>query len=385
MCGAGIAGLTVARQLALGGWQVTVAESAPERRDQGYMIDFFGPGFDAADSIGLLPRLRELAYPIDVVNFIDSAGRTRHLDYTLVAKSQGGRLLSLMRQDVELALLESLPAGVDVQFGKTVATVSQTADAVTAGFSDGSSLGADLLIGADGIHSTVRAQVFGPEDRWVRQLGYHTCAYTFDDDALHRKLDGTWGFTDTIDRMGGLYAMRDGRVAFFGAHRVDDVRLPGNRRAAVLEAYSGLGWHIDEALAHCPDDSDLYYDQVAQVELSPWSQGRVVLVGDSCQAVSLLAGQGASLAVAGGYLLARELLAATSTGSITEALGRYERKWMPVAAKKQAAGRRSAASFLPRSSFGLVLRRAGLRLMQLPGVGRLVSSRVVGKQGAALQ
>src|SRR5690554_4586446 len=95
VCGAGIAGLTVARQLARGGWEVTVVESAPARRNQGYMIDFFGPGFDAAGQIGLLPRLRELAYPIDKVTFIDEAGKERYLDYQLVARSQDGKLLSL--------------------------------------------------------------------------------------------------------------------------------------------------------------------------------------------------------------------------------------------------------------------------------------------------
>lgn len=278
---------------------------------------------DAAEALGLLPRLRELAYPIDSVSFIADNGRVRRLDYGLVARRQDGALLSLMRPDLELALIESLPPSVQVHFGKRVETVQQAADAVTVTYADGS--------------------------------------------------------TDTADRMVGLYALRDGRVAMFGAHRVDDVSMPADRRAAVLEAYRGLGWLVPRALAHCQDGPELYYDQVAQIELSPWSSGRVVLAGDACQAVSLHAGQGASLAIAGGRLLALELL---SSPSFRDAFDRYEKQWMPVAATKQAAGRRSAASFLPGSRFSLWMRRAGLRLLQLPGVGRLVGSRIVGKRAA---
>jgi 2-polyprenyl-6-methoxyphenol hydroxylase-like FAD-dependent oxidoreductase len=380
VCGAGIAGLTVAGELGRTGWDVTVVESSPARREQGYMIDFLGPGFEAAGAMGLLPRLRELAYPIDRVSFVDEAGRARHLRYDQVARDQGGRLLSLMRPDLELALLERLPPHVEVRFGTTVATIDNGPDGVTATCTDGTTGSADVLVGADGIHSTVRGQVFGPEERFVRQLGFHTCAFLFGAAELHERLGATFYLTDTVDRVAGLYAVRGGRVAMFGAHRVDDAALPADPRAAVVRAYAGLGHLVEEALVHCPEGPDLYYDQVAQVELAPWSAGRVVLAGDACQAVSLLAGQGASLAVAGGRLLAHEL---STAPSVPEAFARYERRWTPVVADRQAAGRRAAGSFLPRSRRALLLRRAGLRLMQVPVARRLVSGRVVGRRTPA--
>ena len=61
ICGAGIAGLTLARMLDGMGWDVRLIERAPALRGEGYMIDFFGPGFDAAQNMGLLPGLRDLA------------------------------------------------------------------------------------------------------------------------------------------------------------------------------------------------------------------------------------------------------------------------------------------------------------------------------------
>jgi 2-polyprenyl-6-methoxyphenol hydroxylase-like FAD-dependent oxidoreductase len=62
ICGAGISGLALAHRMHAHGWDVVVLERAPTPREQGYMIDFFGPGFDAAEAMGLLPRLRERAH-----------------------------------------------------------------------------------------------------------------------------------------------------------------------------------------------------------------------------------------------------------------------------------------------------------------------------------
>ncbi len=371
VCGAGIAGLTAAGELARAGWEVTVLERSPARRDHGFMVDFFGPGFDAAEAMGLLPRLRELAHDVEVVCFVDGSGREREVDYRLVASAGGGRLLSLMRPDLELALFERLPDGVAVRFGAAVTAVTRDEGSATVHLADGTAHTAAVVIGADGVRSRVRDAVTGPVD--LRRLGLHTCAFTFDDPDLHARLGSRWHLTDTLHRMAGHYALRDGRVAFFGAHRVGDPGLPADPRAAVLAAYAGLGAATDRALAHCPPSEDLYYDEVAQVELSRWSAGRIGLVGDACQAVSLLAGQGASLAVAGGRLLARELTA----GPTPEAAFRtYERRWRPVVEERQRAGRRAAASFLPRTRTALLTRRVALALLQHRVLGHPVRARI---------
>jgi 2-polyprenyl-6-methoxyphenol hydroxylase-like FAD-dependent oxidoreductase len=371
VCGAGIAGLTVAGELARAGWEVTVLERSPARRDHGYMVDFFGPGFDAAEAMGLLPRLRELAHDVEVVCFVDGSGREREVDHRLVASAGGGRLLSLMRPDLELALFERLPDGVAVRFGTAVTAVTRDDDTATVHLADGTAHTAAVVIGADGVRSRVRDAVTGPVD--LRRLGLHTCAFTFDDPDLHARLGHRWYLTDTLHRMAGHYALRNGRVAFFGAHRVREPGLPTDSRAAVLAAYAGLDAATDRALAHCPPPEDLYYDEVAQVELPRWSAGRVGLVGDACQAVSLLAGQGASLAVAGGRLLAHELTAGPTPDAAFRA---YERRWRPVVEKRQRAGRRAAASFLPRTRTALLTRRVALALLQHRVLGRPVRARI---------
>lgn len=375
MCGAGIAGLTVAGQLASKGWEVTLLEAAPERRTQGYMIDFFGPGYDAAQKIGILDRLRELHYPISEARFVRPNGRSQAVDYGIVAADEGGKLMSLMRQDLELALFEILPESVDVRFSSPVVDLEDRTDYVTAVLADGTRISGDIVVGADGIHSAVRRSVFGDSHGFKRQLGMHTCAYTFDSPQLHDKLGDALVSTDVRDRMVGLYGLRDGSVAMFAAHRVDDPAIPADPREAIHEAYAGLGEDIDEALEKCPDPEQLYYDQVAQVELPVWSRGRVVFAGDACQAVSLLAGQGASLAIAGGVLLAEKLV---SDSELSAAFAEYEDEWMPVVAEKQAAGRRAASGFLPHTTIQLWVRRTSLALLRSPFFGKFVSSVITG-------
>jgi 2-polyprenyl-6-methoxyphenol hydroxylase-like FAD-dependent oxidoreductase len=138
---------------------------------------------------------------------------------------------------------------------------------------------------------------------------------------------------------------------------------------------------VPQALAGLPRPDELYYDQVAQIEIPRWSADRVVLVGDACQAVSLLAGQGASMAMGGAYVLG-ELLA--DGGRIDAALAAYEAVWRPGVVEKQAAGRRGASWFLPSNNLQLLARRTVMRTARLPVLTRLIASTVTGRQDTPL-
>ncbi|MGV9800520.1 FAD-dependent monooxygenase [Mycobacterium sp. NPDC003449] len=382
ICGAGIAGLAAANALSRRGWQLVLVERAPGPRSQGYMIDFFGLGYDAAEAMGLLSAIDEIACRIDEIEMVDTQGRRRAgVSYAQFAEAVGGRLHSVMRPDLERVLREHLPADVDLRFSAGVADLADRGDSVTVTLDDGSTVDADLVIGADGVHSTVRCLAFGEESKFLRYLGFHTAAFVVDAPEICAEIGGRFVLTDAHRRQMGLYALRDGRIATFVVHRSPDPAPPEDVYATLQDTYSDLGWIIPEVLDRCPPAADVYYDQVAQIVLPRWSAGRVVILGDAAYAVSLLAGQGASLAVAGAYVLAREL---ERSQTIDEALVAYERIWRPVVEDKQRVGRGAADWFLPKSAVKLWIRRLALRTAHIPLVSNRIGGILAGKPTAVL-
>lgn len=377
ICGAGIAGLALAWWLDRRGWDVVLVEAASGPRSSGYLVDFFGPGYEVADRMGVLPDLRAAGYDIEEARYVDRRGRRMSTaNYRALSDGAGGRLISLMRGDLERALLERLGSASAPRFGTTVSDAVDLGDQVRVTLDDGTVEHADLLVGCDGIHSRVRELAFGPERQFLRHLGYHTAAYVFRDSEVRQRLGNSAAMLTRPGRLAGFYALRDGGVASFLVHRAGNPAKPVDPRAEVHRVYSGLGWVVDDALQHCPDPPLLYYDQVAQVEVDRWDRGRICLAGDACQAVSLLAGQGASLAMAGAYVLADELRAHSD---VPGALARYTARFRPTATSAQATGRRMAEWVAPTTWWRIAVRDAALRLTALPGGHRLLN--VAGDEG----
>ncbi len=366
--GAGIAGLASALFLSRRGWSVTVLEKAPVLRTEGYMIDFFGPGYDAAEASGVLPALVAHHHAFDAVAYVNEAGKTRSIiDYNLFRASVKNRLLALLRGEIERTLYDAVPESVSFRFDTSIKSLENGRDGVQVALSDGARLEADLLVGADGIHSEVRRLVFGAEEQFLRRLGYHTAAYIFPDAELSQRMKGRFEILSVPNRQVGLYPIGGGRLATFFAHK-SDADLPTNAAARLREVYGDLGWHVPRLLQAAETMPDIYYDLVAQIEMPRWHEGRTVLVGDACYAVSLLAGQGASLAVGGPHLLARYL----DEHQVDEALDSFERELRPLIAEKQAGGRRTADWFVPPTPFHNFVRDQFLNLTRMPGLSQLL-------------
>ncbi|ASW56185.1 FAD-dependent monooxygenase [Plantactinospora sp. KBS50] len=405
ICGAGIAGLTTAWWLDRDSWEVSLVERAAGPRDEGYLIDFFGSGFDVAERMGLVPRLRRAQTSAEAIEYVDPAGHGRgRLHYRAFDTAFRGRIATLMRGDLERMLHESIAGRIPIRYRTTVDAVRPYGDGsagpdrdggadagrdggadagrdggadagrdgaagVEVTLSDGTVERADLLIGADGIHSRVRRLAFGPEAPYLRYLGYHTASYVFTDPDLRDRIGPRFLAVVAPDRQFGFYPIDDRRLAAWLVHRAPDPALPEDPRAALRAHYADLGDLARRGLEHCPPAPDLYYDQVAQIAMTGWTRGPVTIVGDACQAVSLMAGQGAAMAMGGAYVLAEEL---RRGGGVDAALTRYERRMRPFVLAKQRAGRRTAHWLVPDTRWRLAVRAAAFTATALPGVPALL-------------
>jgi len=370
--GAGIAGCTLACCLQRHGICSTIVEKSPAIRTEGYMIDFFGSGYDAAEELGLLPDLEEIHYGIDELVFVHPGGNRKYsVPYPAVRKLFDGRHFNFMRGDLERVLFSKLAGSVDVRFGVEIDSVESRPNGCSVRLSDGAVLEGGVLVGADGIHSKVRALCFGEESRFLRYLGCITASFVMD---RLPSPDGSNCFTTLTvpGRQVGIYPIRGGRLAGFFVHSSDvpPRELSPSAAAAELRSrYKDLNWIVPELLRNINENS-IYFDAVSQVAMPAWSKDRVVLLGDAAYCVSLIAGQGASLAMAGALLLAEEI--SRSHGDVRQALARYEQRLRPAVEKKQAAGRKMAGWFLPQSSLRLAVRDTIMRCSSLPVARDLV-------------
>ncbi|HUI75601.1 MAG TPA: FAD-dependent monooxygenase [Candidatus Acidoferrum sp.] len=359
--GSGIAGLTLAYCAQRGGHSCTLVEKAGAKRPEGYMIDFFGTGYDVAERLGLLPDLQQIHYPIDRLVFFNPRGRERYsLSYPAIRKIFYDRHFNFLRGDLENLLYSKVREHAQFRFSTTIESVEQDASSVSATLSDGSRIDADLLVGADGFHSRVREIVFGEESRFSRFLGYNTAAFLLPSVRVPISPDAFSTLT-VPGRQFGLYPVRGGKLATYFVYRAENPPKHLRGEAAIEElrsAFSDVGWILPTLFEHIEPGS-FYFDQVAQIELPQWSKGRVFLLGDACYCVSLIAGQGASLAMAGAYLLAQKLHSAAS--DISSAAAFYENRLRPPIEKKQRAARKLARRFVPSSSDGLFIRDLVMR------------------------
>jgi 2-polyprenyl-6-methoxyphenol hydroxylase-like FAD-dependent oxidoreductase len=358
--GGGIAGLTLAIQLKQGGFDPLVIEREPSPRTEGYMMDFFGTGWEVAERMGLVDELRAVHYPIDALEFIDATGKAYvHTPIDRIRRALGNKYVYLRRQDLEHILaVRAHEAGIDIRYGTSIDALEDRGDAVYIRFNDNRGDAFNLLIGADGVHSRVRELAFGPECDFARFLGLYVGAFHVARGNLPIAREVKL-FQET-DRMTFLYPLSADRLDATFAFRHAEVEVPHGQRIDFLrDFYRDSGW-VFRAYA---GDEPIYFDSVTQIVMPQWHKGRVALIGDACGCLTLLAGQGSHMAMAGGYILAKEL---SQQKDHTAAFVAYQAFLKPPVDKKQKEATRLAGMVAPSKDSRPWLRQLFIRLLFSP-------------------
>jgi len=375
--GAGIAGPTLAYWLLRAGHAPTLIEKAARPRKGGYVVDFWGLGYTIAERMGLLPALERAGYKVQDVRFVDSSGRNVGGFSTELFRAQlADRFVSLPRSHLASELLLSLSGQAETIFDNGVTSLREHPDGVELTFARGPNRSFDLVIGADGLHSAIRRLAFGPEERYERDVGYRVAAFEADGYAPRDEL--AYVSHAVPGRQVARFAEREGRTLFLFVFTAD--RLGGAEpadamasKAALRHIFGDVGWETPRILAALDSTDDVYFDRVSQIEMPAWSKGRIALMGDAAACVSLLAGEGCGLAMIEAYVLAGELKRAE--GDYARAFARYEQRLRPLIATKQAAARKFAGAFAPRTAFGIWYRNQATRLLTLRPFAELLVGR----------
>ena len=379
--GAGIAGPTLAWWLLRYGFEVIIVEKAPCLRSGGYIIDFWGAGFDIAERMGLLPELDAKAYRVREVRIVGRDGnKTAGFPVSVVEGATQGRFLSLPRGELSASIFKKIEGKCEVIFGDAVIRVEQDAGKVRVAFERGAERDFDLVVGADGLHSRIRDLVFGAERDFETYLGYKAAAFALDGYRPRDEL--VYVLYTEVGQQVARFAMRDDRTMFLftfadndrGGAAANDVRA---QKALLRSRFGNSSWECRKILDQMDSAPELYFDRVSQIRMHPnrgsWTRGRVTLLGDAAFCVSLLAGQGSALAMVAAYILAGELQRAD--GDYATAFSKYQELFHPFVRGKQQAALRMGNYFAPKSKFALFLRNQAVNFLRIPWIANFASRR----------
>ncbi|MFI1717397.1 FAD-dependent monooxygenase [Streptomyces litmocidini] len=363
--GASVAGPALAHWLHRHGFNTTVVERAPALRDGGYAVDFRGEAhLSILRRMGIMDAVQRARTGMGSMSYVDSAGKPQaKLPADLFAGD-----VEILRGDLARILYDATEQHTEYVFGDSITSLTEDADGVTVTFERAAPRRFDLVIGADGLHSTTRRLVFGPEERFVKHLGVHCAIFTT---ANHLGLDHTGHAYRTAGRLAALYSARhntEAKAVFYFASELPDLdRRDVPRQQAILaEQFAGTGWECDRLLQDMRSAPDFYFDSVGQVRMDSWSRGRVALLGDAAHCPSSLSGMGTGLALVGAYVLAGELAAAH--GDHRVAFARYEEELREYAEGCQKMGDGVARLMVPDSRLMAALLNRYYKIMPyLPG------------------
>ncbi len=325
--GAGIGGLcaAIALKRRLPETHVTIYEKAPKFAVVGAGLTLWA---NAIKALRMLDITEERLGGARLLRseLLSSMGRPfSSIDMAEMDRELGASSVAVHRADLHHVLLEQAERlDIAVQVGAVCTGYRQDASGVEAQFQNGSAVSGDLLIGADGIHSAVRA-MFLPQVklRYAGYIGWRGVLH-YPDPAVHMRTSEIWGCGMRF----GVVPIGDGRIYWFATANYPAGRTPSPAENKADLERRFCSWHapVDALVQSTPAEDILYNDIYDFKPLPRWSDGRVVLLGDAAHATTPNLGQGACQAIESSVVLARCL---AESEDLHAALAQFETQRKP--------------------------------------------------------
>ncbi|MEW1820917.1 FAD-dependent oxidoreductase [Arthrobacter sp. NPDC080031] len=368
--GGGIAGLTAAYWLAKAGWSVTIVERAADTRSSGNPIDVRGGAAAIARQMGIWSRLEEAATGVERLIFVDADGRPQATIGTRQRTDRDGEV-EVARTDLVGLLLEKAQETSSIIRDDSITALHQDGGGIDVEFQRTPSRRFELVVGADGLHSTVRRLVFGPEERFSRPFGMFVGTVRAPapiQDLRTVLMYNEPGTSLTIHPAGG----KPGFAFIFRGQHDFDYRDADEGRRLVESTYADGGWLTPLALEEWGASDERYFDAVTRLDVPQWALGRVVLLGDAASCISLF-GEGSSSAIVGAKTLADAI--AAHPDDHTAAFAGYEHRHRKHIRPLQRGAGIASRLLVPKTRSGITIRNAVLNALPFRNKGQTPDSR----------
>jgi 2-polyprenyl-6-methoxyphenol hydroxylase-like FAD-dependent oxidoreductase len=343
--GAGIAGPAVCYWLKRFGFSPVLIEKSPDIRKGGQALDIRGVVIDLVKKMGIYEQICHMRTLVELGHLVDAEGHTLHEERGERVGFRQDEEVEIVRGDL-IEILMSTIEGIPCHFNQLISKIEQNEDGINVHFKDGRNEIYDLVIGADGIHSSTRRMVFDKDDYQLVNLGSYLSIFSIPN---YLNLRHTEMLCEAHQKLVSITSDRNPKIAqasfmFRSKDVLNNHRDENEQQQFLRKMFQNFGWEVPKLFELMSESEDFYFDSIAQVKMKSWTKGRVALLGDAGYCASPLSGQGNNLALVGAYVLAGELKKAN--GNYLQAFKRYNELLHPFVEVNQKFGLWVSESFL---------------------------------------
>lgn len=358
--GGGPAGCTAAFWLAKGGAKVTVVERSTAEFPYGQGIDVEGTARQIIQRMGVFEEMKAKGTGEKGFALVDDDGKP-----VGVFEGQSASLTSdieIMRGDLCKILAGAAKKldGVVFQYGRTVTDLTQDEDGIAVVYDNGENARFQAVVGADGSRSRTRELAlpkavydgaFKPWDNYCAYFDLPQEEGDMPNSRCQQCQNARFCFVRPVNKLksSGYLAVRQRSEAL--NQSLKEGKLA--QKQALFQVFAGVGGLVPRVMEQMMDADNFYFEQLGQVKLSKWSEGRFAVVGDAGYAPSPLTGQGTQLGICGAYYLAGELI--DRPDNPNAAFEAYERRFRPIVEEAQKLPLGGLAPAIANPTSGLVV------------------------------